>query len=102
MIASTDREHPIRQTMRIGRLGKLECLGLAEERQTGVWSIDPKLESKLRQLGERADIFKTMQRTLNEAGIERPGPGLAVFESGRRRTPLIGEVGSMRSPIAST
>jgi type IV secretory pathway VirD2 relaxase len=92
VIASTDREHPIRQTMRIGRLKKLEGLGLAEERQTGVWSIDPKLESKLRQLGERADIFKTMQRALKEAGIERPAPGLAVFESGRRRTPLIGKV----------
>jgi hypothetical protein len=33
-----------------------------------------------------------MQRALKEAGIERPAPGLAVFETGRRRTPLIGKV----------
>jgi hypothetical protein len=90
--ALADREHPIRQTMRIGRLKKLEGLGLAQERRAGVWSIDPELEPKLRQLAERADIFKTMQRALKEAGIERPAPGLTVFESGRRRTPLIGKV----------
>jgi len=29
---------------------------------------------------------------LKQAGIARPAPGLAVFESGRRRTPVIGEV----------
>jgi hypothetical protein len=89
VVGSTDREHPIQQTMRIGRLKKLEGLGLAEERRTGVWSIGPELEPKLRQLGERADIFKMVQRALKEAGIERPAPGLAVFESGRRRTPLV-------------
>jgi type IV secretory pathway VirD2 relaxase len=92
VVASVEKEHPVRQTTRIARLKKLEGLGLAEERRTGVWSIDLKLEPKLRQLGERADIFKTMQRALKEAGIDRPVPGLAVFESGRRRTPVIGKV----------
>jgi type IV secretory pathway VirD2 relaxase len=92
VVASVEREDPIRQTMRVGRLKKLEGLGLAEERQTGVWSIDRKLDAKLRQLGERADIFKTMQRALKEAGIERAAHGLGLFESGRRRTPLMGKV----------
>jgi type IV secretory pathway VirD2 relaxase len=92
VLPSAEPEDALRQTMRIGRLKKLEGLGLAQERRTGVWSIDPKLESKLRQLGDRADIFKTMQRALKEAGIERAAPGLAVFESGRRRTDLIGKV----------
>jgi type IV secretory pathway VirD2 relaxase len=92
VVASGEKEHPVRQTTRIARLKKLEGLGLAEKRRTGVWSIDPKLEPKLRQLGERADIFKTMQQALKEAGIDRPVPGLAVFESGRRRTPVIGKV----------
>ena len=78
--------------MRIGRLKKLEQLSLAEERRTGVWSLDPKLEPKLRQLGERADTFKMMQRALKDAGIERPAPGLALFESGRRHTPVLGKV----------
>jgi len=92
VVTSADKQHPVQQTMRIGRLKKLEQLGLAEERHAGVWSLDPKLEPKLRQLGERADRFKMMQRALKDAGIERPAPGLAVFEAGRRRTPVIAKV----------
>jgi type IV secretory pathway VirD2 relaxase len=92
VVVATHREHPVQQTMRIGRLKKLERLGLAQERRAGVWSLDPKLESKLRQLGRRADTFKMMQRALKQAGLERPAPGLALFESGRRTTPVIGKV----------
>ena len=92
VVASDEREHPIQQTMRVGRLKKLEGLGLAQERRTGVRSIDPTLDTKLRQLGERADIFKTMLRALKQAGIERPAAGHALFENGRRRTPVIGKV----------
>jgi type IV secretory pathway VirD2 relaxase len=92
VVTSADTQHPVRQTMRIGRLRKLEQLGLAEERRAGVWLLDSKLEPKLRQLGQRADTFKMMQRALDAAGIERPAPGLALFESGRRHTPVIAKV----------
>ena len=92
VVTTAGKEHPVRHTMRIGRLKKLEQLGLAEERRAGVWSLDPKVKSKLRQLGERADTFKMMQRALKDAGIERPAPGLALFESGRRHTPVLGKV----------
>ena len=92
VIGSDDERHPVRQTMRIGRLKKLEQLGLAAEQRTGVWALDPKLDSKLRQLGERDDTFKMMQRALDQAGLERPAPGLALFEAGRRSTPVIGTV----------
>ena len=92
VVTSADNQHSVRQTMRIGRLKKLEQLGLAEERRAGVWSLDSKLEPKLRQLGERADTFKMMQRALKQAGIDRPAAGLALFESGRRRTPVIAKV----------
>jgi type IV secretory pathway VirD2 relaxase len=92
VVTTADKQHHVRQTMRIGRLKKLELLGLAEERRAGVWSLDPKLEPKLRQLGERADTFKMMQCALKAAGIERPAPGLALFEAGRRRTPVIAKV----------
>jgi len=44
--------------MRMGRLKTLERLGLAEERQRGVWVLDAMLEGKLRQLGDRADKLK--------------------------------------------
>jgi type IV secretory pathway VirD2 relaxase len=83
---------PAHQTMQAGRLKTLERLGLVEERRPGVWSLDASLESKLRQLGERADTYRMMERALQEAGIERGGPQLAVFERGRRTAPVIGKV----------
>jgi hypothetical protein len=45
----------------------------------------------LRRLGERADTYKMMQRALFEAGIDR-GARLALFERGRRQTPVTGKV----------
>ena len=44
-------------SLRVGRLRRLEQMGLAEEKRTGVWAIDPRLEAKLRNLGERGDIM---------------------------------------------
>ncbi|RZI39007.1 DUF3363 domain-containing protein, partial [Herbaspirillum sp. HC18] len=49
-------------------------------------------EPKLRRLGERADTYKMMQRALAEAGLDRGGAQLALFERGRRRTPVAGKV----------
>ena len=79
-------------TLRVGRLKTLERLGLAEERQQGVWALDGQIEVKLRQLGQRADKFKMMQRALQEAGIERSAAAMALFERGPRKTPLVGKV----------
>ena len=50
------------------------------------------LEARLRQLGERADKFKMMQRALKQAGIERGAAALALFERGARKAPLLGKV----------
>ena len=83
---------PSSARLRIGRLKTLERLGLAEERQQGVWALDAKTETKLRQLGERADKFKMMQRALKEAGIDRGAAAMALFERGPRKAPLIGKV----------
>ena len=92
VVASAKERDPARQTMRAGRLKTLERLGLATERQPGVWALDAALEAKLRRLGERADTYKMMQRALKEAGIDRAGSRLAVFERGRRETPVVGKV----------
>jgi type IV secretory pathway VirD2 relaxase len=83
---------PLQQTLRIGRLKTLERLGLAQERQQGVWQLDGKLESKLRRLGDRADKFRTMQQVLKELGIDRGTAAMALFERGPRKVPLIGKV----------
>jgi type IV secretory pathway VirD2 relaxase len=92
VVTSADERDPARQTMRIGRLKTLERLGLASERQPGVWSLDAELEPKLRRLGERADTYKMMQRALADAGIDRGGAQLALFERGRRQAPVAGKV----------
>jgi type IV secretory pathway VirD2 relaxase len=91
-VASAIERNPARQTMRVGRLRTLERLGLASERQPGVWSLDAELEPKLRRLGERADTYKMMQRALADAGLDRGGAQFALFERGRRQTPVAGRV----------
>jgi len=83
---------PVGRTVRVGRLKTLQRLGLAEERRPSVWVLGANVEAKLRQLGERADKFKMMQRALKDAGIDRGAAALALFERGARKAPLIGKV----------
>jgi type IV secretory pathway VirD2 relaxase len=92
VVTTAEDQDPLQQTLRTGRLRTLERLGLAQERQQGVWQIDGKLESKLRRLGDRADKFRTMQQVLKELGIDRGAAAMALFERGPRKTPLIGKV----------
>lgn len=92
VVSSGEERDPVQHTLRIGRLKTLERLGLAEERQQGVWALDAGMEIKLRQLGARADKFKMMQLALREAGIERAAANMALFERGARKAPLVGKV----------
>src|SRR5262245_58682537 len=92
VVTSEQEQDPVQRSLRVGRLKILERLGLAEERQQGVWALDAKTETKLRQLGERADKFKMMQRALKETGIDRGAAAMALFERGPRKAPLIGKV----------
>ncbi|MAM39420.1 type VI secretion protein [Pseudonocardia sp. TMWB2A] len=59
------------QTLKVGRLRKLETLGLATQIGPGQWIMDDKAEATLREIGERGDIIKRMHRALTERGIER-------------------------------
>src|SRR5512145_1663832 len=92
VVTTAEEQDPVQQTLRIGRLKTLERLGLAQERQQGVWQLDGKLESKLRRLGDRADKFRTMQQVLKELGIDRSAAAMALFERGPRKSPLVGKV----------
>jgi len=76
----------------MGRLRKLEELGLAKERQTGVWEIASDMETKLRSLGNRGDIIKTMHRALRESGIDRPGGSYSVFDTAKPNNRIVGRV----------
>jgi type IV secretory pathway VirD2 relaxase len=59
------------KTLFIGRLKFLERHGLASEIEPGIWSFSENLEPTLRELGERGDIIKAMNRALSERGEER-------------------------------
>ena len=76
----------------MGRLKTLQSLGLADEKQTGVWQISPDIETKLRSLGQRGDIIKTMHRVLGEAGIGRSGNSFAMFDATKNGNRIVGRV----------
>ncbi len=73
----------------IGRLRKLERLGLASESAAGVFRLADNLEPTLRRMGERGDIVRTLQRAMSERNLERRLAVDPVRESGPR---LIGRV----------
>src|SRR5215831_16469146 len=91
-LAASPEPDAAHHSFRVGRLRKLQTLGLAEEKQTGVWTIDPGLEAKLRRMGERGDKMATMFRVMGEAGLERPAGDYAIFDGADKRTPVIGRV----------
>jgi type IV secretory pathway VirD2 relaxase len=77
--------------LKVGRLRKLEALGLAEQVGPGQWVIDTQAETTLRELGERGDIIKRMHRALTERGIER-GSASYVLAAESLDTPIIGRL----------
>lgn len=71
----------------IGRLQRLQRLGLADETQPGTWAVHADAEKTLRALGERGDIIRTMQHAMS--GQPRK---LAVFEPVDDGRTVIGRV----------
>ena len=59
------------RTLRMGRLLTLARYGLAKESDPGVWKLSEQLEPTLRELGERGDIVKAINRALKARGEER-------------------------------
>jgi type IV secretory pathway VirD2 relaxase len=55
----------------IGRLQKLERMGLARAIGPAQWLLAEEAEPSLRELGTRGDIIRTMQRALSAQGQER-------------------------------
>ncbi len=73
--------------LRIGRLRKLEGLGLASEIAPGQWTLADNAQAALRELGERGDIIKRMHKAMSDRGVDRgaasyvlePDPAQAVI-----------------------
>ncbi|MGH0223167.1 relaxase/mobilization nuclease domain-containing protein [Sinorhizobium meliloti] len=87
----TDRQPDEFHALKIGRLRKLETLGLADEIGPGQWVIADKAETTLRELGERGDIIKRMHRALTDRGIER-GAASYVLAGESLNDPLVGRL----------
>ena len=71
----------------VGRLQRLQRMGLATEAQPGTWAVHAEAEPTLRAMGERGDIIRTMQRAMG--GQRRD---LAVFQPGEDGHSVIGRV----------
>jgi type IV secretory pathway VirD2 relaxase len=73
--------------MLMGRLQRLQQMGLATEQQSATWTIHADAESILRAMGERGDIIRMMQRAMS--GRQRE---LAVFQPGGDGRAIVGRV----------
>ena len=79
---------PLREE-KLGRLRKLQRLGLAESDGTGRFVLAADAEPELRALGERGDIIKRLHLTLTRAGHE---PDASAFVLEGEREPVIGKL----------
>ena len=77
--------------LKVGRLRKLESLGLADQIGRGQWVMSEGAEATLRELGERGDIIKRIHRSLMERGIER-GASAYVLAGESLDDPVIGRL----------
>ncbi|WP_437437290.1 DUF3363 domain-containing protein [Shinella daejeonensis] len=79
------------RTLRLRRLAKLEKMGLATEHAPGVWELSKDMEPALRELGERGDIIRTMQKALGQQGGERDPMSFQIHDVAPE-TPIVGRV----------
>jgi type IV secretory pathway VirD2 relaxase len=92
MVSASERD-AFRQTLRAGRLKKLERLGLAEEVRRGAWRLDADLEDTLRRMGERGDIIKTLHREMTGKDHARSAADYAIYDPMDATTqPIVGRV----------
>ena len=75
--------------IKIGRMRKLEALGLARPLGPTQWSLSENAEDVLRELGERNDIIKRIHRGLTEKGWERGASDFVLHGEGEP-APVIG------------
>ncbi|WP_218927446.1 DUF3363 domain-containing protein [Paracoccus pantotrophus] len=79
------------RTLRLRRLAKLEKMGLATELAPGVWELSKDMEPALRELGERGDIIRTIQKALGPQGGERDPMSFHIHD-GAPEAPIVGRV----------
>jgi type IV secretory pathway VirD2 relaxase len=91
MAPQADRQPDEFHALKVGRLRKLESLGLADQVGPGQWTLTENAEATLRELGERGDIIRRIHRGLTERGIER-GAASYVLAGESLDVPVIGRL----------
>src|SRR3546814_9053360 len=93
ILVSANARGAFDQAIRIGRLRRLERLGLATRHGAAHWRLAPDLAGTLRRMGERGDIIRTMQRAY---AARRNAPALAdqvIYDpTAADARPLVGRV----------
>ena len=87
----TGPDDPEIRRLMVGRLQHLTTMGLASPAAPGEWIVGLDAEQRLRDLGMRGDIIKTIHRAFTERGQDR---GLADYaiDSGGAGAPIIGRL----------
>lgn len=80
------------QTLRAGRLRKLERLGLAEQVGAAHWRLAPNMAETLRRMGERGDIIRTMQRAFAELGSDIAPADQAIYDPTASAQTIVGRI----------
>jgi type IV secretory pathway VirD2 relaxase len=88
----SDGETPeLLRSAQIGRMRKLERLGLAEPLGPGQWHLSEAAEPTMRALSERNDIIKRIHRALTEQHIERSVSDY-ILDQGKDTPPIVGRL----------
>lgn len=84
-------DDPQLRRLMVGRLQHLESMGLAAEGEPGEWAVAEGAAAKLRELGARGDIIRTIGAALKDQGQDRPLDSYAVV-TGAPEKPIAGRL----------
>ncbi|AGH50440.1 hypothetical protein G432_13610 [Sphingomonas sp. MM-1] len=84
-------DDPRLRRLMVGRLQHLESMGLAAQGEPGEWAVAEGAAAKLRELGTRGDIIRTIGAALREHGQDRPLDSYAVVTSAPEK-PIAGRL----------
>ncbi|NHO18417.1 relaxase/mobilization nuclease domain-containing protein [Acetobacter oeni] len=91
MRPTSDRRPDTFEVLKVGRLRRLEGLGLAQQIEPGRWALEEHAEATLREMGQRNDIIKRIHRGIAEQGVDRPQSSW-VLAGEETEHPVIGKL----------
>jgi type IV secretory pathway VirD2 relaxase len=93
VLVSAEGKGAFDQSIRMGRLRKLERLGLATHMGAAHWRLAPDLADTLRRMGEHGDIIRTMQRAWAARGWAPAMADQVIYDpAAADARPLVGRI----------